>query len=43
MLMKFVYDHGGEDRVSKVEQIQTEFGEIYRMEERVAACSFRGR
>jgi hypothetical protein len=42
MLMKFVYDHGGEDRRSKVGQIQSEFGEIYGMEERVAARSFRG-
>jgi hypothetical protein len=41
-LMKFVYDHGGAERDSKVEQIQKEFGEIYGMEERVAACSFRG-
>ncbi len=42
MLMKFIYDHGGDDRESKVRQIQTEFGEIYGMEERVAARSFRG-
>jgi hypothetical protein len=42
MLMKFVYDHGGEDRRSKVGQIQAEFGEIYGMEERVAERSFRG-
>jgi hypothetical protein len=38
MLMKFVYDHDS----AKVEEIQKEFGEIYRMEERVAECSFRG-
>ena len=42
MLMKFVYDHGGEDRELKVGQIQAEFGEIYGMEERLAARSFRG-
>lgn len=41
-LMRFVYDHGGEDRDSKVEQIQAEFGQIYGMEEQVAARSFRG-
>ncbi len=41
MLMKFVYDHGGENRESKVEQIQAEFGEIYRMEEQLAAHRFR--
>jgi hypothetical protein len=41
-LMKFVYDHGEkEDREKKVKQIQTEFGEIYGMEERLAARSFR--
>jgi hypothetical protein len=42
MLMKFVYDNGGNNRESKVEQIQAEFGEIYSMEERVADSSFRG-
>ncbi|MCF7787148.1 MAG: DUF262 domain-containing HNH endonuclease family protein [Prosthecobacter sp.] len=42
MLMKFVYDHGGADRELKVAQIQTAFGEIYGMEERLAARSFRG-
>ena len=42
MLMKYVYDHGGADQRAKVKQIQAEFGEIYGMEERVAACSFRG-
>jgi len=36
-LMKFVYDHDGE-----VEIIQDEFGQIYGMEERLAASSFRG-
>ena len=36
-LMKFVYDHGGD-----VEKIQNEFGQIYGMEERLAANSFRG-
>ena len=41
-LMKFVYDHGGSDREQKTEQIQSEFGEIYGMEERLAADSFRG-
>ena len=41
-LMKFVYDHGGADREQKTEQIQAEFGEIYGMEERLAADSFRG-
>ncbi len=42
MLMKFVYDHGGVKRDSKVECIQEEFGQIYGMEEQVAASSFRG-
>lgn len=41
-LMKFVYDHGGAERESKVAEIQTAFGEIYGMEERLAARSFRG-
>ena len=42
ILMKFVYDYGGEDRESKVSKIQEEFGEIYGMEERLAVGSFRG-
>lgn len=42
MLMKFVYDHGGADRGKKVAKIQTAFGDIYGMEERLAARSFRG-
>jgi len=42
ILMKFVYDYGGADCESKVGQIQDEFGEIYRMEEQLAVCSFRG-
>ena len=42
MLMKFVYDHGGKVRELNVEQIQASFGDIYGMEERVAARSFRG-
>jgi hypothetical protein len=42
-LMKFVYDHGGAERDSKVEQIQREFGEIYGMEEQLATHSFRGK
>ena len=42
MLMKFVYDYGGADRGTKVAQIQAAFGEIYGMEERLAARSFRG-
>jgi hypothetical protein len=42
MLMKFVFDHGGEDSASKVEQIQAEFGEIYGMEESLSEGSFRG-
>ena len=41
-LMKYVYDHPGGDSDSEVKKIQTEFGEIYRMEERLAAGSFRG-
>ncbi len=41
-LMKFVYDHGGEDQEKMVEGIQAEFSDIYRMEERLAARSFRG-
>ena len=36
-LMKFVYDQSGD-----VEKIQDEFGQIYGMEERLAANSFRG-
>jgi len=42
-LMKFVYDHGGVERDSKVELIQKEFGEIYGMEEQLATRSFRGK
>lgn len=42
MLMKFVYDYGGEDCESKVAVIQAEFGEIYGMEEQVTRRSFRG-
>jgi hypothetical protein len=41
-LMKFVYDNGGGERDKKVAQIQCAFGKIYRMEESVAAASFRG-
>ena len=41
-LMKFVYDHAPEEeREPKVKKIQAEFGEIYGMEERLAARSFR--
>lgn len=42
MLMKYVYDQGGDDSQNNVEKIQKEFGEIYQMEERMAAESFRG-
>ncbi len=44
MLMKFVYDHGETEAARKelVEGIQSEFGQIYGMEERLAECSFRG-
>jgi hypothetical protein len=42
-LMKFVYDHAGPERDSKVEQIQREFGAIYRMEEQLSTRSFRGK
>lgn len=42
MLMRFVYDHAGEARDSKVAEIQAEFGQIYGMEEQLAARSFRG-
>ena len=42
-LMKFVYDHGGAEHESKVEQIQKEFGEIYGLEEQLATRSFRGK
>ena len=42
-LMKFVYEHVGAERDSKVEQIQKEFGEIYGMEEQLATRSFRGK
>lgn len=38
-LMKFVYDHGG----SQVDEIQREFGEIYGMEEKLEASTFRGK
>ncbi len=41
-LMKFVYDHAGPASETKVKQIQAEFGEIYKMEEQLAASSFRG-
>lgn len=41
-LMKYVYDHGGDDCESKVKEIQADFGDIYRMEEQLAARSFRG-
>lgn len=41
-LMQFVYDNGDEDRERNVEQIQKDFGEIYGLEERLAAKSFRG-
>ena len=41
-LMKYVYDNGGADCESKVKEIQTDFGDIYRMEEHLAARSFRG-
>lgn len=41
MLMKYVYDQGGPDSQNKVEIIQKEFGEIYQMEELMAANSFR--
>ena len=39
-LMQFVYEHGGEGREEKVKNIQTEFGEIYAMEERLTTQSF---
>lgn len=42
MLMKHVYDFGGAERASKVAQIQSAFGAIYGMEERLASRSFRG-
>lgn len=41
-LMKFVHDHGGDLRNGKLESIQSEFGAIYAMEERLAEQSFRG-
>lgn len=42
-LMKFVYDHGGDSKNTKVEEIQKEFGEIYAMEEKLSNADFRGR
>lgn len=42
MLMKHVHDHGGEQKVTGVSEIQEQFGEIYRMEESLDANSFRG-
>ncbi len=42
MLMKFVYDHGGVESENYVKKIQDEFGQIYGMEELLAASSFRG-
>ena len=41
-LMKFVYDNGGQERELKVKQIQSQFSEIYRMEEQVTSSGFRG-
>lgn len=43
-LMKFVYDHGrdNKDKDDKVEAIRESFGQIYRMEEQLASCNFRG-
>lgn len=38
MLMKFVYDYDA----TKVKEIQNEFGEIYGLEEQLAAKTFRG-
>ena len=38
-LMKFVYDHGG----AQVDEIQREFGEIYGLEEKLEASTFRGK
>lgn len=41
-LMQFVYDQSSRDRDQNVKIIQQEFGEIYRMEEALAAETFRG-
>jgi hypothetical protein len=41
-LMRFVYQHGGEDKNSLVSQIQSEFATIHAMEERLAVSSFKG-
>lgn len=42
-LMQFVYDNCGVDeRENKVQEIQNNFGEIFRMEESLAAQTFRG-
>lgn len=43
VLMKFVFDNSDADSGKMVEEIQSEFGEIYGMEERMAASAFRGK
>jgi hypothetical protein len=40
--MRFVYQHGGENKNSLVSQIQSDFAAIHAMEERLAVSSFRG-
>ncbi len=44
LLMRFVFENGETKEIqqAKVTQIQEQFGEIYRMEEELAARSFRG-
>jgi hypothetical protein len=41
-LMKFVYDHGGRDKESKVAEVQYEFGQIFAMEEHLSKNTLRG-
>lgn len=41
-LMRFVYQHGGENKNHLVSQIQAEFAAIHAMEEKLAISSFRG-
>jgi hypothetical protein len=42
-LMKFVFDHGGDERDKNVANIQSEFGGIYAMEEQLSVSAFRGK
>lgn len=42
-LMQSVYSKGGADRDKKVSEIQSEFGQIYAMEESLSTTGFRGK